>query len=72
MTTRRTQAPDPAAPREAALPTPAPDTVLRTLARPLHHEGALRRPGEVVALTADVIAVLEPEGQFEPLTAKET
>lgn len=70
MTTRRNQAPGPAAQNEAPA---APPTVLRTLARQLIHEGVLRRPGEVVALTAAEIAVLEPEGQFEPLTpAQET
>ena len=65
MTTRRTQTPEPAGPREAPA---APPTVPRTLARELIHEGVPRRPGEVVALTAAEIAVLEPEGQFEPLT----
>lgn len=52
------------APQEAPQ---APRTVTRTLARPVEHAGALRRPGEVVTLPADVAAVLEPEGHFEPL-----
>ena len=70
MTTRRTQAPAPAPATEA--PSREPETVLRTLARTVEHEGTLRRPGEIVALSPDVIAVLEPEGYFVPLTAKET
>ena len=58
------------APQEAPQ---APRTVTRTLARPIDYEGALRRPGEVVTLPADVAAVLEPESHFEPLPpAQET
>lgn len=48
--------------------TPA-RTVTRVLARPVFHEGVLRRPGETVTLPRDVAAVLEPEGQFEPAPA---
>lgn len=67
----RRPTPEPAAsqaPQEAPQEAPqAPRTVTRTLARPIEHAGALRRPGEVVTLPADVAAVLEPEGHFEPL-----
>ena len=64
MTRRSTEAPEGAAAQGAA-----PKAVTRILARELIHEGALRRPGEAVTLTPDVIAVLEPEGQFEPARA---
>ena len=76
---RPSPSPEPAAVQDAAEAPQAPQeapqapgavtrTVTRTLARPIVHEGALRRPGEVVTLPADVAAVLEPEGHFEPLT----
>lgn len=63
----RRPTPEPAASQTPQEAPQAPRTVTRTLARPIEHEGALRRPGEVVTLPADVAAVLEPEGHFEPL-----
>ena len=63
----RRPSPEPAASQAPQEAPQAPRTVTRTLARPIEHEGALRRPGEVVTLHADVAAVLEPEGHFEPL-----
>ena len=69
---RPSPSPEPAAAQasqEAPQEAPqAPRTVTRTLARPIDHEGALRRPGERVTLPADVAAVLEPEGHFAPPT----
>ena len=55
----------PSPPPQSALGHPA--TVVRTLAREVWHEGQLRRPGEVVALRSEAVAVLEPEGVFTPL-----
>lgn len=65
MSRRPTPEPDASQPPQEA--PQAPGTVTRTLARPIEHEGALRRAGEVVTLPADVAAALEPEGHFEPL-----
>ena len=62
----RRPSPEPAASQAPQEAPQAPRTVTRTLARPIEHAGALRRPGEVVTLPADVAAVLEPEGHFEP------
>ena len=63
----RRPSPEPAASQAPQEAPQAPRTVTRTLARPIEHAGALRRPGEVVTLPADVAAVLEPEGHFAPL-----
>lgn len=67
MTTKHAAEPGPAktAPAQGA----ASRTVTRILARPVIHEGTLRRPGETVTLPRDVVAVLEPEGHFEPAHA---
>ena len=68
MTTKHTTGPAPAKDTPPAQGA-APRTVNRVLARPIVHEGALRRPGETVTLSRDAAAVLEPEGYFEPAHA---